>query len=321
MGFLSDALSGNGTPVNQFNVDNDRYQDKTSAAAQMQMQSAMNAARSQQTPLTYSQSYLANQGQAANAGPAQLAGNVSTPNDFRQQMLGLSQQLQQSADGRNPSIADLQMRQGQDRTAAQQMAMAASTGGQNASLAARAAVQNAAMASQQTAAQAGAARIAEQDQAVNQLSNVLGQGAQYDLNQTGQQIGQNQFNASAVNNQAALNAQLYQQMALANQAAQNSALSQNAQLGTQVGLANQAATLQNRQQINQVQQAYQQMLNARQVQDTQNSIALDQARQNAAQTAQGQQIETTDAAAKRSSDAMNSMGGAGAALGAAAIMA
>lgn len=85
--------------------------------------------------------------------------------------------LQDRAEGRGPSIADMQMKQGMQQNQANAASMAASMRGVNPALAARMAGQQANQANTQMAQQAMLGRLAEQQQAEGQLAGVRAQQA------------------------------------------------------------------------------------------------------------------------------------------------
>lgn len=131
-------------------------------------------------------------------GQAQQARGVNAidPNaaGYNQQ---LAAQLMAQAQGRGPSLAQMQLQQGTDQNLRQQAAMAAS--GRSPGLASYQAMQNQGAAAQQMAGQSAQARLAEQYQAqqglmglTNQMQNAYGMNAQMGLQN-------NQFNADALN--------------------------------------------------------------------------------------------------------------------------
>jgi hypothetical protein len=182
--------------------------------------------------------YISSQGrQGASAGPAAqtfaTTGNAahvdgSQQAAFRGQQLGLAGQLAQTAAGQGPSIAGEQLRQATDRNVSQLRAQAASQRGGGSALASRALMDTQASMGQEAGANAAIMRAQEAQNAQGQLGSLLAQGRSSDIDYAGQ------------------NAQLSQQMGLANMTAVNDANNANAQLRQQMSLADQAAQMQQR---------------------------------------------------------------------------
>lgn len=175
---------------------------------------------------------------------------------FRSGQAQLAAQLQEQAAGRGPSLAEGQLRQATDRGIRQQMAVAASGGaGANAALAQRNVAANVGQMQQQAAADAAQMRMQEQIAARQQLAGVLESGRAQDIgvaqsqaqllqqvNLANQAAG-NQFglaNMEALNQFALQRAQLEQQSRMQNMDAGNQFALQRAQLQQQAGLASQA---------------------------------------------------------------------------------
>lgn len=146
--------------------------------------------------------------EAPQMGPA-AQGDYS---QFRNNQRGLVHRLEAMAAGRGPSLAQAQMQAATDRNMKGQQALAAGARGPNAALAQFQAANNAAQLGAQATQDAGMARIAEQQMALQQLGLTLhgARGADEDMNR---------FNAGQTNqaSMANLNAQL-QAMGLNDQA-------------------------------------------------------------------------------------------------------
>lgn len=143
-------------------------------------------------------------------GPAAQA----TTSDFRGNQQGLISRLEAMANGTAPSMADAQLRSAVDRNTATQQSFAQSGRG-NPTLAAILAANNSNNFSQGAAQQAVAARIAEQQGAIQQLGAATGQARQQD--QADSQFNAQQQNFAA---QANLEARL-RAMGLSDQAVLN----------------------------------------------------------------------------------------------------
>jgi len=118
----------------------------------------------------------------ARSGVQQGLINSAPQDQFRNQQMSLSQALQARASGQAPSVAQMQLNAGQDRSVQQAQAMAASArGGVNPALAQRQA-QMANAATQASNNQAGGMlRAQEQMGAENQLGQLASQGRQQDI--------------------------------------------------------------------------------------------------------------------------------------------
>lgn len=118
-----------------------------------------------------------------------MPGMAAPANDpFRAGQTQLLAQLQAQAAGTGPSIAQNQLKMGQEQALANNIAMANSARGGANPLAARAALQQNAQQSGAMAMEAANLRLAEQQQAQGLLGNVAGAGRQGDLGQ--QQLAQ-----------------------------------------------------------------------------------------------------------------------------------
>ncbi len=121
--------------------------------------------------------------------------------EFRGGQQQLVRQLQDQAAGRGPSLASMQANSVAQRSLAQQQALAAGAAPGNEAMAARQAAMNAGNTMQDLAGTSAQARMAEQMQARAQLGGLLGQAR-------GQDIGNEQYNASAGNNMNLAQAQM-----------------------------------------------------------------------------------------------------------------
>ena len=121
-------------------------------------------------------------------GPVERA----SASDFRGNQQGLVAQLEAMSRGEGPSLAEQQLRSATDRNVREQQAMAAGASGPNAALAQFQAANNTGLLGARSAQDAAAARIVEQQAAMNQLGLVL-QGAR------GQDEDLSRFNAGQGN--------------------------------------------------------------------------------------------------------------------------
>lgn len=141
--------------------------------------------------------------QAATIDPAQQA-------QFRAKQMALAQALEAQAAGRGPSLAQDQLRMATDRNIAQQMAMAASGGG-NAALARRQLGNQAAAMNQEAAAQSSIIRAQEQMAARQALAQALESARTQDIGLASKQAellqGANTNNLEAAIRQRQLNDQ------------------------------------------------------------------------------------------------------------------
>lgn len=146
--------------------------------------------------------------------------------DWRGQQMALAQQLGQVATGQQQGAGEMAVQRQIQQGLAGQQALARSARGGNAALAMRGAAANSAGIGLAGAGEAQGAALQDQAAARAQLAGVLGQGA-------GQDIGVAQGNA-----------QLQQQMNLANLDAKNQQIFQQAGLDQSTSLANMQAKLQ-----------------------------------------------------------------------------
>jgi hypothetical protein len=176
------------------------------------------------------------QGQAA-----RLAGGPQS--QARGMQMGLAQQLQRIASGQQQGAGELAtQRQVSQGLAAQQAAARMARGANQAGGAGLGAARNMAQMTVAGAGQSQQAALQDQANAMGQLGQVSGQMRGQDVDFAGQ------------------NAQLMQQMGLANLGYNNNALMQQAGFNQQTGLANQQAMLQNRGQNDAAALAYLQQL-------------------------------------------------------------
>lgn len=106
--------------------------------------------------------------------------------EARAKQMALGQQYQDVIDGKAPSVAEMQMRAGQDATAQQALNMAASARGGGGMLAAQQAQQANALGQQAVNRDAGMMRAQETAQARDAYGNLLGNVRQGDLGSMGQ---------------------------------------------------------------------------------------------------------------------------------------
>lgn len=118
--------------------------------------------------------------------------NMAPQDQFRQQQLSVAQRLAAQAQGQGPSIANEQMKQGQEAAMAQQFAQLASARGGASPALARAAMQNNAAQQGQLSQQAGINRLQEQQQAAGNFNNVAGTARGQDVNLATSQAGMEQ---------------------------------------------------------------------------------------------------------------------------------
>jgi hypothetical protein len=121
--------------------------------------------------------------------------DTAPQNQWRQGQQQVAAQLMAQAQGTAPSIAAMQMQQGQAAAlAASRAALASQRGGAN-PLAARAALMGNQQSQLQLAERAGIARLAEQQQAAQNYGSIAGQARGQDMTLAQQQADQqNQFN-------------------------------------------------------------------------------------------------------------------------------
>lgn len=196
-------------------------------------------------------------------GPTSLANaaqlSLAQQQQLRDAQLGLVTGLQGAIAGKEPSVAEIMLRQATDRNVANQYALAQAANGMNTGLAQRQAMINAAELNQNAIGQQALLRAQELQANRGQLAALTGQarGADIDVaaNQAALQQQANLQNAGALNTSTLTQAQLSQAQALANaQLAQsggqfnagqyNQGLTENAQLQQQAAIANQGAGLQ-----------------------------------------------------------------------------
>lgn len=149
--------------------------------------------------------------------------------------------VQDRAMGRGgPSVAELQMKQGQDRAISAQAALAASGGQMDYAQARRQAMMNAADIQQKTASDTGILRANEQIAAQNTFGSLASAQQSADLSARGQTMGQANARSQFLSDQALRNAQFQAQQ---EQAAVASRVQQG-QFGAQFGLSQEQAIAQ-----------------------------------------------------------------------------
>jgi len=140
-------------------------------------------------------------------GPAAQSQGINGLNQQAQGLnSGLAAQLWAQAQGKGPSLAQMQLQQGTDQNLRQQAALAAS--GRNPASASYNAMQNQAGAAQTMAGQSAMARLQEQYQAQQGLAGLTGQMNQASLANANMGLANNQFNAAAQNQNTLAQAQL-----------------------------------------------------------------------------------------------------------------
>ena len=182
--------------------------------------------------------------QAANIGKMQNAQaslsqgtniDQSQQAQFRNQQGQLANMQMQAAQGKGPSIANMQLQQGLGANLQNQMAAAQSQRGfGNAGASQRNLANNAAAANMQTQQAAAQMRVGETLAARQQLADLSANARAQDIG-----LAQNQAQLGQQNQQ--FNAANQQQMALANQGYANQAIMQQAAMQQQMNLANQQA--------------------------------------------------------------------------------
>jgi hypothetical protein len=178
---------------------------------------------------------LADQSQIA---PVDLAGNTtidqSESEQSRAAQLGLISQLQGTIAGTSPSVAAIMLRQETERNIANQFGMAAAASAQNVGLANRQAMNNAASLNQQSIGQQALLRAQEIATAQGLLGTTAGSARTSDINVATSQADLSQqvilANAGFTNTQNMTQAQLDQAVKLANAGFKNTATTTQAQL-------------------------------------------------------------------------------------------
>lgn len=126
------------------------------------------------------------------ADPRAAMINMAPQDQFRSMQQNVAGQLAQQALGQGSSIANQQMKQGQEAAAAQQFAQLASARGGASPALARQAMQNNAATESQLAQQAGINRLQEQQQAAQTFGQVGGQARAQDIGLATSQAGMEQ---------------------------------------------------------------------------------------------------------------------------------
>lgn len=197
----------------------------------------------------------ASQAQTAVIDPAT---QVSLENAFRAKQEALANELQATANGERPSLAEAQIKTATDRNNAQAMGLIASQRGVNAGLATRLALNQVGDANQTAVMNGSQARLAEAIAARQELASLAEQARGQDAAiqtsnaqavnaraSTQAQLAQqtNQFNANATDTRAVAQGDLSARLALANQLAINNQNSTQAQLVQQANQVNQQGKL------------------------------------------------------------------------------
>ena len=252
----------------------------TMTAAQQQAVREYAGAQRNMAPLAQSQGVRLGPVSGIAAAQGQASQVNRQDEQFRARQVALADALQAQSEGRGPSLAEMQLKQATDRNLKQQMAAAASTGG-NSALALRNARLGAVATGRQAATDSAMLRTQEQMNARQQLAGVLDSARGQDIGvntsdanlrqgmdlanmQSRNTVGlanadaanrfalaqgqmdlqNNQFNAGAKNSYNQFSTGLEQQAGLANQAAYNEMLARNTQNQQQANMQNLASQLQ-----------------------------------------------------------------------------
>lgn len=221
------ALNKKYTP-REYDINKKSFQDERSLVRDQEIQILQDNARDREAPQAEAaRRWELAQSQGATLGPTERAqgaqlgpaaqGNAATigrqDEQFRQGQANLAATLQAQANGQGPSLAGAQLREATNRNIRQQMAVAAAQGG-NPAAAQRSAALNAIAANRQAGIDAATMRVQEQLAARQQLAGVLDSGRAQDIGvntsqaQLAQQMGLANMDAS--NNFALTQAQLAQ---------------------------------------------------------------------------------------------------------------
>ena len=194
----------------------------------------------------------------AQAGLIDPTTQISLENAFRAKQEALASELQATANGERPSLAEAQLKEATDRNNAQAMGLISAQRGVNAGLATRLAMNQVGDANQEAVMKGTQARLAEAIAARQELANLTGQARGQDLSvqttnaqsvnaraATQAQLQQqaNQYNAEAGNNRAVAQGDLSARLQLANQLAINNQNSAQAQLIQGANQSNQQSAL------------------------------------------------------------------------------
>lgn len=208
VGALGSTIGLNDPPQNDYKSDPNKLKLENSAQLNNMGQGMFDDAQGRQSA----------QAKAAQLGSMQNA-NTTREDQFRGQQMGLADVLTRRAQGMGgPSLAEQQMRAGNDANMKAALSMAAGARGGSSPLAQKGVAQNLAGMNQQTNQQAMQMRAQEQMQAENSLGALLAQGRGADQN-----------------------------TALANQQWQNQGTMQQGQFNQQTNLANLQAQMNQRQ--------------------------------------------------------------------------
>lgn len=170
----------------------------------------------------------------ANASTIDPTSQVSLENAFRAKQQALANELEATARGDRPSLAELQLKESTDRNNAQAMGLIASQRGVNAGLATRLAMNQVGDANQEAVMKGSQLRLAEAIAARQELATLSNQAR-------GQDAAIQTSNAQAVNARAATQAQLNQQISQYNAEQANARAVAQGDLSTRLALANQLA--------------------------------------------------------------------------------
>lgn len=258
----------------------DNRQAPVATAAQQQGVREYAGAQTNMAPWAQSQGVSLGNANTFTAAQGQSAGVNRGDLGFRQSQATNIQALESAAAGRGPSLAEETLKQGTDRALKQQLAAAATTGG-NPALARRNAALQAAATQRQAGIDSVALRLQEQQAARSQLGGALdsargqeigvnttdagltqqmalanlgarnqvglanaGAQNQFALTQGQMDLQNNQLNANSLNQRNQFSAGLEQQAGLSNQAAFNEMLARNTQNQQQTNLQNLQSQLQ-----------------------------------------------------------------------------
>ena len=185
----------------------------------------------------------------ANASTIDPTSQVSLENAFRAKQQALANELEATARGERPSLAELQLKESTDRNNAQAMGLISSQRGVNAGLATRLAMNQVGDANQEAVMKGSQLRLAEAIAARQELAALSNEAR-------GQDAAIQTTNAQAVNARAANQAQLNQQISQYNAEQANARAVAQGDLSARLRLANQLAiNNQNATQAQLVQQA------------------------------------------------------------------
>lgn len=206
--------------VQDVDIDKDAFYNDPNKKNNQQAQGFLNQVANRQAPTTT----------AAQLAPTSTAQNVNPNQQFRTDQSQLVNQLQRSAAGNGPSLALSTLNNANANAAASRLSAAASERGYGGG-----AATNRNLAYQQGAANQinaiNASQLARQEQqdAIQNLGNVLNSARGQDYNEANLLQNNNQFNADAINKANINQANFQQQANLANQETQLKAMGYNDQ--------------------------------------------------------------------------------------------